>query len=221
MTEIFIIVIALIILFILSERISKKIPDKPDKHGYLIAQEHELPELREKWAKEVEIHQQKNEQLANAVSFSIMEVYSVARCSRCNDITYRVLQFNSSYTGMEIECRTCSKRAWLKPDEPMIEEIRDAYEAYYDLSWGLEPSDYIVVHASSISEQSSTTRHSIPKKIKQEIWRRDGGKCVECGSKENLEYDHIIPISKGGANTARNIQLLCEKCNRKKSSKIE
>ncbi|MBN2080776.1 HNH endonuclease [bacterium] len=52
------------------------------------------------------------------------------------------------------------------------------------------------------------------------VWKCDGGRCVECGSKENLEYDHIIPVSKGGANTARNIQLLCQSCNRKKSNKI-
>ena len=43
---------------------------------------------------------------------------------------------------------------------------------------------------------------------------------MECESNENLEFDHIIPVSKGGANTYRNIQLLCEPCNRTKSAKI-
>ena len=56
--------------------------------------------------------------------------------------------------------------------------------------------------------------------IKDKVWNRDGGKCVKCGSNEDLEFDHIIPHSKGGANTYRNIQLLCEPCNRKKSAKI-
>ena len=56
--------------------------------------------------------------------------------------------------------------------------------------------------------------------VKDKVWKRDGGKCVECGSNENLEFDHIIPHSKGGANTYRNIQLLCEPCNRSKSAKI-
>lgn len=51
--------------------------------------------------------------------------------------------------------------------------------------------------------------------IKNEVWRRDQGSCVECGSSLNLEYVHIVPISKGGSNTTRNIQLICEKCNRK------
>lgn len=64
-------------------------------------------------------------------------------------------------------------------------------------------------------------RIRIPEKVKIEVWRRDQGKCVECGRKELLEYDHVIPVSKGGSNTTRNIQLLCEKCNRKKSNRIK
>ena len=60
----------------------------------------------------------------------------------------------------------------------------------------------------------------ISQDVKDRVWNRDNGKCVECGSNENLEFDHIIPFSKGGANTYRNIQLLCENCNRSKSDNI-
>jgi len=64
-------------------------------------------------------------------------------------------------------------------------------------------------------------RLPIPEEVRIVVWRRDDGKCVKCGSRENLEYDHIIPISKGGSNTVRNIELLCEKCNREKKDKIQ
>ncbi len=60
----------------------------------------------------------------------------------------------------------------------------------------------------------------VSKAVQREVWRRDQGRCVDCGSTERLEYDHIIPFSKGGSNTVRNIQLLCEKCNRSKYNKI-
>ena len=74
--------------------------------------------------------------------------------------------------------------------------------------------------AKTLMEQEkvilSARREKIPDDIKIFVWRRDEGKCVKCGSKESLEFDHIIPLSKGGSNTARNIQLLCEKCNREK-----
>jgi hypothetical protein len=71
-----------------------------------------------------------------------------------------------------------------------------------------------------IKEYKKNNRERIPDKIRREVWRRDEGKCVKCGSREKLEFDHIVPVSEGGSNTARNIELLCEKCNRIKSNKI-
>lgn len=65
-----------------------------------------------------------------------------------------------------------------------------------------------------------TSDRHISQEVKDLVWNRDNGRCVQCGSNEKLEFDHIIPFSKGGANTYRNIQLLCEKCNREKSNKI-
>lgn len=67
---------------------------------------------------------------------------------------------------------------------------------------------------------SEPRREQISEGVRIFVWRRDDGKCVECGSRERLEFDHIIPVSKGGSNTERNIQLLCETCNRSKSDHI-
>ena len=64
------------------------------------------------------------------------------------------------------------------------------------------------------------TRRPILEDVKMFVWRRDEGRCVQCGAKEKLEYDHIIPVSKGGGSTARNVQILCESCNRAKGSTI-
>lgn len=56
--------------------------------------------------------------------------------------------------------------------------------------------------------------------VRREVWRRDSGRCVDCGSQAFLEFDHIIPFSKGGSSTARNIRLLCQDCNRKKGAAV-
>jgi hypothetical protein len=64
-------------------------------------------------------------------------------------------------------------------------------------------------------------RRVIPSHVKLEVWKRDQGKCVKCGSTDNLHFDHDLPYSKGGTSlTARNIQLLCARHNLEKSDKF-
>ena len=63
-------------------------------------------------------------------------------------------------------------------------------------------------------------RPPIPRDVVDAVYRRDGARCVYCGSTENLQLDHIIPFSKGGATSLENLQLLCQKCNLEKSNKI-
>lgn len=92
--------------------------------------------------------------------------------------------------------------------ERISQEVRD-----YEIS-GKEP---VISRDCSDPQQQ---RKAITKSVRIFVWQRDGGKCSQCESRENLEFDHIIPISKGGSNTERNIQILCETCNRRKSAKI-
>jgi hypothetical protein len=66
------------------------------------------------------------------------------------------------------------------------------------------------------------TGRVIPTRVKLEVWKRDGGKCIKCGASENLHFDHIIPYSKGGSSeTSENIQLLCASHNLEKRDHIE
>lgn len=61
----------------------------------------------------------------------------------------------------------------------------------------------------------------IPTPVKLEVWRRDGGRCVDCGSSDSLHFDHVIPYSRGGSSlVAENIQLLCARHNLAKHAKI-
>lgn len=70
-----------------------------------------------------------------------------------------------------------------------------------------------------MAEQRSSSRH-IPQGVKNAVWQRDQGRCVECQATAYLEFDHIIPFSKGGASTAANIQILCRQCNNQKKARL-
>ena len=76
-------------------------------------------------------------------------------------------------------------------------------------------------HKYLLSESySSSMSRQIPDEVKREVWDRDGGRCVKCGKSDYLEFDHIIPHSRGGASTFGNVQLLCRRCNLLKSDRI-
>lgn len=74
--------------------------------------------------------------------------------------------------------------------------------------------------AVAAMDGQTTARERISSAVQTMVWNRDGGKCVKCGSQHRLEFDHIIPLAKGGSNSARNLQLLCERCNRSKGVQI-
>lgn len=128
-------------------------------------------------------------------------------------------------------------------------ELVRVYEKLFDGVWvynglfALRDADQIVVDGRKVCRfrlemlevqesigdgvSSPNTDHElphtrmIPTSVKQAVWKRDGGQCVECGSKENLHFDHIVPFSRGGSSlVAENIQLLCAKHNYEKSARI-
>ncbi|PKP20371.1 MAG: hypothetical protein CVU05_09310 [Bacteroidetes bacterium HGW-Bacteroidetes-21] len=74
-------------------------------------------------------------------------------------------------------------------------------------------------YQQTIEKEMQRNRH-IPERILITVFERDKGRCVLCGSTDSIEYDHIIPFSKGGSNDSENIRVLCRKCNRKKSNNI-
>ena len=146
---------------------------------------------------------------------------------------YQKFNDNEYYENMEISFKDIKSF-------PELEDFGNTFsEAFKVHSEADKISFQIPAFTFGVQKELTVYRNELPKKenngseisverrkrrisqaTKDKVWRRDEGKCVECGSNENLEFDHIIPFSKGGANTYRNIQLLCQNCNRSKSDKI-
>ena len=76
-------------------------------------------------------------------------------------------------------------------------------------------------HAALRQEHASAPRREpVPRDIRLAVWRRDRGRCRECGNGFDLQYDHVIPLALGGATSVANLQLLCGDCNRAKGAAL-
>jgi Holliday junction DNA helicase RuvB len=153
--------------------------------------------------------------IENMDDYSIEELATIAR------------RFAVS-NNVEIDEDAAGKIARMADGTPLdvlnrLRHVRDYAHVKGDRKITLEVAEAALkmLASSDEPEDSRASRDAIPSEVRREVWRRDEGKCVKCGSRSNLEYDHIIPVSRGGSNTARNIELLCEACNRAKGDLIQ
>jgi hypothetical protein len=84
----------------------------------------------------------------------------------------------------------------------------------------------VVFVAEGFTETSKNRRTGryIQFKVKMRVARRDNYVCQECKRPlldDELEFDHVIPVSKGGSSEENNIRLTCYKCNRDKLDRVE
>ncbi len=67
-----------------------------------------------------------------------------------------------------------------------------------------------------------TTRQTVPKRTRFEVFKRDHFTCQYCGTQPPagvLVLDHIVPVARGGASTLDNLMTACEACNQGKADK--
>lgn len=114
-----------------------------------------------------------------------------------------------------------------KPDAAISEKAESA-EEYVELSEVQELERELTDHADLKTEldqheppdyQDPSHPGFITPVVRRKVWIRNKGQCAVCGSRENLQYDYIVPTSEGGNNTLDNLQLLCKSCNQEKSDK--
>ena len=93
------------------------------------------------------------------------------------------------------------------------ESLLDIYQRLSEIGFEATLQDY----------HRKEQRRLMTKQLRDKIAQRDNFRCQLCGKRMEdgvgLQIDHIIPIAKGGKTVPSNLQVLCSKCNGRKSSK--
>lgn len=110
----------------------------------------------------------------------------------------------------------CRGRFWCEDDDLSPQDVFAlAYERELRRRRRLDRA-HAVLRAGSSPETSR--REAIARELRRAVFERDGGRCVECGARFELQYDHVIPLALGGASTLENLQILCAGCNGRKGA---
>lgn len=126
------------------------------------------------------------------------------------------------------QCKTCRKQrvkeSFERHKEKRAAEQRDYYQRTrqqriaYSLQWAKDNPERAAL-TSRLKKQRRRAAGVFTAADWERIQAQYGHQCLACGSSGPLTIDHVIPVSKGGENTAANVQPLCGPCNSSKAAK--
>jgi hypothetical protein len=138
-------------------------------------------------------------------------------------VTNRKVRFVAYQHGAEIPLSKVHSVIDFSAQDLSLKATSAALSGYYrltDAEWAAAVIDTVLRIDRRTLLPGTERRSPVPRHVRNEVWQRDHGRCVQCEAQDYLEFDHIIPRSRGGADTVGNIQLLCRRCNQKKSNRI-
>lgn len=100
--------------------------------------------------------------------------------------------------------------------------VEESYLSYEELSKYYHKLDEIGFETTTKKYHSKNQRKLMTPELRFKIKERDSYTCQICGKvmydEVGLHIDHIHPVSKGGKTVVSNLQVLCSKCNGRKSN---
>jgi hypothetical protein len=84
------------------------------------------------------------------------------------------------------------------------------------------PIFFLAVPFTETKEDRRVGRY-IPRKVMFKVVRRDGQICQKCHKHvpdDEIHFDHVIPVARGGRSSVQNLRVLCQDCNLKKSDSL-
>ena len=122
-------------------------------------------------------------------------------------------------------CKPCWELRYC-PYGPLVEDfpLRKVHDEMSCRIFGHDCPVFHVAEPFTETKLLRTISRTIPRSVQFRVLKRDNQICGDCGKPvkdQDVEFDHIIPWSKGGPSDEGNIRLLCRPCNRKRRADFE
>lgn len=140
-------------------------------------------------------------------------------CATCGKIFIKRKDHLKAKNYCSKECSSAARRkpgAWSETDRD-IEALRE-----YNREYAKNNKERLNSMSRAWAKNNRSYRNYIQQvrraagSISYLEWNKlltDQDKCVHCGSSENLQVDHIVPVALGGKTELSNLQVLCKLCN--------
>lgn len=110
-----------------------------------------------------------------------------------SEATYKAWLHTQGWALIDVEFARTNMSQWLKAHNC----VRSALGSFTDVNIA----------------SPAVLKRSLRGRSREQILKRDGAKCLWCGSEENLTLQHVLPYSLGGETHSTNLILLCEPHN--------
>lgn len=150
-------------------------------------------------------------------AFSRNKAYSDGRQNRCKDCAKKYRQDNSEVIKAK------QREKYLRVREERLAKNREYYRKNSE-SIIAQKAEYSkanpeVKRKASLKRRVVQANNGTFKILDRDMRRLYASPCVYCGSTENIQADHVIPVARGGVNSIGNLVPCCYKCNPSKGSR--
>lgn len=122
-------------------------------------------------------------------------------------------------------CKPCWEIKYC-PYGPLVEDfpLKNVSDEKSCRIFGHDCPVFYVAEPFTETKELRNISRQIPRVTQFRVLKRENQICSNCGNSVrdgDIEFDHIIPWSKGGSSEESNVRLLCITCNRKKGNRYE